>query len=440
MSSPTVVRPTGLMESFHATRHFLGIDSCIMISARFISTGGSTLGKELLFPALHKVIHDLPILAVMIKDESFKPSFVKLDTIDLSAIVEFSNETDLETIFERQLSVRLDTTAPLPLWRLQVLKDGTVLFVFHHCIGDALSGAIFHKTLLAALQEPVVGADSALVVVPKTISLLPPLEEVTDVRPSLLNILTTALALFIPIPASWKRSYYAWTANPVSKTPDFTPHAKVMTFNAEEMDAFLKVCRTHNATITSAFYTLTAAIMSKLVPPHSPSYRTIGALVAISMRSIAGTPDGICNYVSGHYTYPPINPAFQWPAAAAYAQELQRQKTVARETVGLIYYLFGNIAPFFQNSMGNKRNAAFEISNVGRIPDPTAHGLGPWRIDRMVFAQSDLVVNAALKVNVIGDPTGAVHVTLTWGEAAIDRNLVDSFAVQFQEGVRSLIS
>lgn len=408
----------------------------MLVSARYIRPDGPILSKEHLFAALHKVIEQHPILSVMVQNEESKPSFIRLEKIELPLIVQFSDNNDLEAAIQRQLATRFDTAAELPLWRVEVLNDSTVILAYHHGIGDGLSGVAFHRSLLAALQDVGDASGSLVVQVSESLSLLPPIEAVTNVWPSLSKIITEVFSLLLP--ASWKRSYYAWNANPVSKTPEFTPHVKLITFSGEEMAAFAKICRSHNATVTSAFYVLAAAILSRLVPPRSPQYKTLTAVIAISLRGVAGaSADAFCDYVSGHTSTPPINPAFQWPAAARYAAELQRQKTAVRQEIGMIYLIASNIAGFMKGMLGGKRRATFEISNTGRVP--AVEGAGPWRVERMVFAQSDLVVGAALKINVTGDPTGAVTVALTWGEAAIDGEVVESFAAQFQEGLRALL-
>ncbi|KAJ6581872.1 alcohol acetyltransferase [Mycena capillaripes] len=436
MSSSNPLRAAGLLESWHISRHFLGLDSCVVVSAKLTCADGSGLNEEQLFPALKKVIEMHPVLSVMLQGEDSKPSFVKLEKIDLTLVVQFSDHEHLEAAIQRQLSTRFHTVAKLPLWRVEVLTDGTVILAFHHGIGDGLSGVAFHQSLLAALQDDIAGDESPLVAVPQTLSLLPPIEAVTNLWPSLLKIITEVFSLFAP--ASWKRDYSAWTANPISKTPEFIPHVKLITFTSDEMATFAKTCRSHKATVTSAFYVLSAAILSRSVPPNVPEYKTLVATVAISLRDVARAPaDIICDYVAGHRTFPLVHPAFQWPAAARYAADLQHQKHAAREEIGMIRLLFGNINPFFRGMLGGKRRATFEISNAGRVP--AAAREGQWRIGRMVFAQSDLVVGAALKVNVIGDPTGAVSVALTWGEAAIDGTLVESFAAQLQEGFRALL-
>ncbi|KAJ7017701.1 hypothetical protein C8F04DRAFT_1154882 [Mycena alexandri] len=403
------LRPVGLFEQYHQVRHFLGLDSCVVVSARYVSADGASLNKEHLFPALRKVVATHRALSVKLQGENSRQSaFINLETIDLSLLAQFSDHDDLETAIKGQLLRRFDTDSELPLWRVEVLRDGTVVLAYHHVIGDGLSGVAFHQSLLAALQDVIAGDDSSLVTVPQSLSLLPPMEAVTNLRPSILKVIKEVLALFLPT---------SWTA---------------------EMASFAATCRSHGATLTSAFYVLAVATISRLVPPNTPQYKTLSAFVAVSMRTATAAPaDVMCDYVAAHHTYPAVHPAFQWPAAALYAAELQRQKYAAREEVGMLYLLFGNVAPFFRGMLGKKRGGTFEISNAGRVP--AGKHVGPWRIERMVFAQSDLVVGAALKINVIGDPTGAVNIALTWGKDAIDEALVESFAAQFQDGLRALI-
>ncbi|KAJ7722968.1 alcohol acetyltransferase [Mycena metata] len=431
------LRPVGLFENYHVVRHFLGLDSCVVVSARYVSADGASLNKAHLFPALRKVVATHRALSVKLQDENSKQAaFVNLETIDLSLLAQFSGHDDLETAIKGQLSRRFDTNSELPLWRVEVLRDGTVILAYHHAIGDGLSGVAVHQSFSAALQDSIAGDDSSLVAIPQSLSLLPPIEAVTNVRPSILKVIKTVLALFLP--ASWTALSTAWTANPVPQTPEIKPGVKLISFTREEMASFAATCRSHGATLTSAFYILTVATLSRLVP--APQYKTLSAFVAVSLRTAAAAPaDVMCDYVAAHHTHPAVHPAFQWPAAAHYAAELQRQKHAVREEVGMLYLLFGDVAPFFRGMLGKKRGGTFEISNAGRVTSGTHAGAGPWRIERMVFAQSDLVVGAALKINVIGDPTGAVNIALTWGEDAIDEAVVEDFAAQFQDGLRALI-
>ncbi|KAJ7227487.1 alcohol acetyltransferase [Mycena pura] len=436
MTSPTKLRAAGLLERYHITRHFLHLDSSVVVSARYTCTDGSLLTKEILFPALRKVIEKHPVLAVKLQEEDVNPSFVRLAKIELPLVTQFSDDDDLELAIKRHLSKRFDTHAELPLWRVEILKDGTVIFAFHHGICDGLSGVTFHSSLLTALQDVITVEISVLVEVPDTLSLLPPIEVATSLRPSLRKIITEIFSLLAP--ASWTRGYSAWTANPVSKNIQLDPRVKLFTFTNTEMTAFSAACRSHGATITSAFYCLAVATISRLIPPASQQYKTLSAFVPVNLRGVAGVAaDTMCDYVSAHHTYPPLNPTFEWPTAARYASELQRQKHAAREEIGMLSFLFGNYAGFLRGQLGRKRVGTFEISNAGRVCMPTIDG--SWHIENMAFAQCNVILGSALTLSVIGDPTGATTVALTSGEDAIDGMLVESFVTDFKDAFRALL-
>ncbi|CAK5267549.1 unnamed protein product [Mycena citricolor] len=431
----SLLRNAGLLECFHISRALFGLDSCVVVSARYVHESGSQLKltREILFPALGATVRAHPILSARVKDEDSKqPYFVRLDSVDLASVVRFLDTADLEVAIQAQLSAPFDTSAELPLWRVTVLSDNTVLFAYHHGIGDGLSGVAFHHSLYAALQAPDLSPTE--VVVPDDLPVVPAIDVALDVRPSLLTIIRTVISLFIP--DSWRTAYTAWTANPVPADPELSPRVKIFVLPPSEMAGFSKVCRANCATVTSAFYILAVAILSRHIPPES-TYKTIGAAVAMSLRGLTDTPAGaICDYATGQSTFPPVDPAFKWSRAAEYAKDLQAARVSGKERIGLLALLRGDLQPYFRAQLGKKRTAAFELSNTGRVK---FEGQGTWQVADVTFAQCDLIYGAALKVNVVGDPTGAVRIALTWNEDAIDEGLVETFAREFQDGVRALL-
>ncbi|KAJ7091562.1 alcohol acetyltransferase [Mycena belliarum] len=434
------LRAAGLVECYHIYRHQLGLDTCVVLSARYTCADGASLTKEQLFPALRKVIETHAALGVKLEGEDAKPSFVRLETIELPLIVRFSDHDGLEAAVGAQLARPFDTLSLLPLWRVEVLNDGTVILALHHGIGDGLSCVAFHQCLLAALQQDVLpGDDSTTVAVPPALTLSPPIETLTNLWPSLRKIVTELFYMLAP--ASWTPDYSAWTANPVSPTPVLAPRAKLLAFTPADAAALAAACRAHNTTITAALYVLTIVTLSRLAPP-SAQHKTFSAHIAISLRGAARLPtQTMGDYATAHHTYPPLDPVFSWPAAARYAQELQRQRLVAREEFGLLHLLGGvqNIRGFLRGRLGSKRGSTFEISNAGRVSVAADPDVGRWTLGQMTFAQCDVVAGSALKLNVIGDPAGALSVTLTWGADAIDEKIVEAFAEQFRDGVKALV-
>ncbi|KAF7309924.1 hypothetical protein MIND_00364700 [Mycena indigotica] len=436
MASSTTLRSAGLLECFHIVRHHLSLDSCVVVAAKYASLDGRSLSQETLFAALKTVVEKHPSLCLKVQQEDAKPSYAKLDKVDLSLVVQFSDAEDVELAIQRQLSTRFDTSAELPLWRLQVLANNTVVFAYHHGIGDGLSGVAFHMTLLDAVKVMTPNESlQTIVEIPKSIALPLPLEKVTNLRPSIFKILAEILGLFLPV--SWTRLGSAWTGNPVpAAKPNLEPRVKLITLTSSEMNTFSQVCRSHKATVTSALYVLAATTISRLIPPSSEKYTKLVAAVAISLRGPANaSADLMCDYVTAHKSYPLIDTVFDWSKATSYATELQRQRLVSRQEVGMLSLLSGNYIGFFNSQLGRKRGSTFEISNAGRI----ASSEGQWRIEDMVFAQCNVILGSALTMSVVGDPTGAMTIALTWSETAVDDMLAEAYATEFVDGFRALL-
>ncbi|KAJ7195858.1 alcohol acetyltransferase [Mycena rebaudengoi] len=422
------------MVTYVHTLHFPNIRSFLAVEHEYFREARTMPARTSAY--LQQVIHKLAPLGVKLEGtgkSTSKTVFSRLRSIDLTRVVEFSDEKDIQTELESQLVRGFDVESDLPLWRIAVLGDNTVIFAFHHAIGDGLSGLAFHASLFQALQHPQTGSDSFTVQTPD-IPLLPPLESVTNVRPSAHRIIGDLWKLLLA-PASAAK--FVWTGNDVPKTVGpLRPNIRLISFAPREAAAFLAACRTHRATISSALHYLAVATLSRMVPTH---YKAISAVVAVSVRGAANIPDSeMGDYASMHATTPPIDPTFSWDAAAQYAAELQTQKSSARGIIGMIAFLFGNYTAYMKKYLGTKRQAGLYLSNLGRFNVPAAEG--KWRMDSTYFVHCDAVSGAAIKINVVGDPGGALNISVGWGDVSIEAEFVEKFMSQFQESFRSLIT
>lgn len=80
---------------------FLGLESCVLCAAQHAPN--QRLDKQILYAALQNVIQSHPVLCVrVIGKPSQVPSFIRLKTVDLSEVVEFSEGEDLQVVFEKQ--------------------------------------------------------------------------------------------------------------------------------------------------------------------------------------------------------------------------------------------------------------------------------------------------------------------------------------------------
>ena len=85
--------------------------------------------------------------------------------------------------------------------------------------------------------------------------------------------------------------------------------------------------------------------------------------------------------------------------------------------------------------MGRKRELGLEISNVGRF-DPSEGAQGDakkWHIDWMVFAQSNIVIGAAVKVNVCGNPLGGLAISVVWSLDSVEAALAEGFVSKLDQ-------
>ncbi|KAJ7303518.1 alcohol acetyltransferase, partial [Mycena albidolilacea] len=430
------LRKIGLMERFHITRNFLGLDSCILSSAQYVTQDSAALSRDILFPALRTLIETHAALGVRLdgNEATGKVYLVRLPVVDLSRVVQFSAKDDLQEAYESQLSRGFETQKDLPLWRLEVLADNTVVFAVHHAVCDGTSLIVFLLSLLRALQNSASRDTDAphLVQVPKTTVLLPPIERTTNVRPSLHTFCSTAYNALAPI--SWTKARSAWTGPASPLTPNLKTHVRILTLPAPQIAALCATARTHGATLTSTFYVVAISVLSRLIARDPERYTRIGAAVAISLRGVAGASDDvICDYPSLFYTQPCVAPDFSWEQAKRVAKVLQDQKRSGREAIGMLRWIFGQFVPYMRSHLGAKREAGFCISNVGRIQPPSAEG--KWTIARTMFAQCDVVIGAALILNLTGDPTGALNMAFTWGDIPLEASFVEAFITGLQEGL-----
>ncbi|KAF7311439.1 hypothetical protein MKEN_01046100 [Mycena kentingensis (nom. inval.)] len=422
------IRKLGLLEKFHATRNFLHIDTCVVGSAQYTASDGTKLNTRTLYAALRSLIEAHAALGIQLEANA-KLYWVRLRRVDLSRIVEFSSEiTSLERVLEAQLARGFATQTDLPLWRVQVLPDNTIVFAYHHAIADGMSAMAFHVQLLRALQTGHAEDDSPIVEVPQTLTMLPAVDCAMNVRPSLPLVFRELYNLVVPLSARH------WTANPCPKVPDTTTRVRIVSISAAETQKLLIACRAHQATVTGALYVLIACAISQLVERHK--FKSIVGLIALSMRPNAGVSNyEICDYPSAVHAPVPTSTEFSWEEASRVARLLKKQKVKGKEVIGLLRLLFGKYRAFFENKFGKKRESAFSLSNLGRwtaeAPD------GKWAVERMMFSQCDVVVGGAFNCSVAGEPNGAVNLVFAWGNG-IEDGFMEKLVLLFQEEVANL--
>ncbi|KAJ6489868.1 alcohol acetyltransferase [Mycena sanguinolenta] len=436
------LRRLGLMERWHCVRHRLELDSCVVASAQYTSDDGHPLTKEILFPALRTLVEEHASLGIRLEgnETTAKVYFVRLPRVDLSSVVECSGHSNVQEAYENHLSRGFETQTDVPLWRVEVLADNVVLFAIHHAVGDGMSVLAFHLNLLRALQNGRGYDGSPVVETPQSNRLLPPIEHSTPVWPSF--SLAGSMLYDLLAPASWSKMRNAWTGPRSPLTSDITTLVRIFTFPPNDVAAFITATRAHNATLTSTTYVLAVCALSQLLADDPRKYKRIGGTVALSLRGVAGVPDDVlCDYPSTFHELSRVTPAFSWNEAKRMAVTLNEQKRKGREMVGMLRFLElpGVYLSYLKGQLGGKREAGVRLSNLGRVQLPGIGG--KWTMSRTMFAQCDVVTGDALNINMTGDPTGALNVTLSWGKATgLDTAFVEAFMASFQERFKNVVA
>ncbi|RYN16679.1 hypothetical protein AA0112_g12399 [Alternaria arborescens] len=89
------------------------------------------------------------------------------------------------------------------------------------------------------------------------------------------------------------------------------------------------------------------------------------------------------------------------------------------------------------------RDAAFEISNLGRFPPASSPSFdvsdsaceGRCRIGRMTFSRSAVGFGAAITTSVVMGNDGVLSVGWSWQEGVVGAKLVESFMESFRKAV-----
>ncbi|KAF7791034.1 hypothetical protein EIP86_001993 [Pleurotus ostreatoroseus] len=445
-----VIRPEGLLERYHTTRCQLGFDSGVVVSARYAS--GEPLTKAHIYGALKYAISQQANLGVQIDVTQKVPVFTRLPSVDLSRVVTIAKPSEnLKDVFDTNFRTQFETGTENPLWRVAVLPDNTVAFAYHHAIADGQSGLAFHRSFLAGLNQLSYAAPEGedVVAVPTNLSMEPPAEQLTNTSVSFWTLLRTIFGLFAPV--SWTAGASAWTGNPVINEPSLVTNVHLWETTPADSAAFLRVCKSHKTTLTGAYHTIGTVVLSRVLSTMviPKKYKTIGTSVAVSMRRFTGTsPEAMCDQASAIYTNVPFlrpppdgrpGESFPWSAAVECSNRLRNGLSKCREVIGLIKFLFyGNPRDYWFGQLGKKRERTLEYSNLGRLAP--SKDKGEWEIESMFFGQCDSIVGSAMKISIVGSPSGAVNTVFTWGEGAMDDAVADAFIAGFKAEFSSLLS
>ena len=469
MSTPgDMLRPVGMLEKLYTARQVLNIYHSVIVTATY--TLGSSLDNNalyaLFFATIPELLHRHPSLCCYVEGgDTSKPQFRRLKSIEVKDVLQIRSLEEHESFAEilQYLHDQQWSFQQKPLWKLVVLREGHdveetsnpiklhLAFVYHHVIGDGLSGTAFHRSLQSTLSE-IESSNQELeeapemIDTPVLIELSDPIEKLTSLPLSWMFLGKQVLDEYVP---QWLTGapLPVWAGLPTQTldTCPFRSRNRVVTIQADEVGILLEESRKHGVSLTSL---LTASIVSTLANslPGAPNFR---GSTTYTLRRVTGTSmDEMVNQSTALMTsYPaeflnrvrkPSNATARaeslWVSAAILHRQLQAEiaSCPGNNLVGLLPYVIDHVE-FYRKKFGKAREVTWELSNLGGFKTDQEALSKNWRLQSMTFTQGAQPVGPAFCVNCVSVQDGPLTIALTWQESIVDQSTIDALAQGFTD-------
>lgn len=320
-----------------------------------------------------------------------------------------------------------------------------------------MSGMVFHRSFLAALELPLSSESPSTVVnVPRHLTLFPPIEKCVDFKiswPYFLGQIWNSVK-----PLWWfPPSSIPWTAGRISEANIKDCHSRVKIFSlpVDLVTEVLAECRIHKTTLTGLLHGLSVASFAT----HVPEASCFSSATPFSLRHLTGlsTTDDFGVQVSSlssiygseivaslRETQSPEELTSKiWHIASKFKKDMSAEiSTLPNDNqVGMIPYI-SNMESLWTGKFGKARESTYEISNVGALKPKSGESVsvgdagGNWKIERVVFTQSGMGTGAALGINVASVVGGELAVSFTWLRGDIEDILVGRVLGDLESGLR----
>ncbi|TVY13681.1 putative alcohol acetyltransferase FCK4 [Lachnellula arida] len=465
-----MLRLVGDIERFSTARHNLGVYRCVAITARYCTTHDSGELSLIIEAALAKVILEHPALCCgIINEDKNDPAYIRLDSIDVLKCIDYrtlessnaeEHEQGLTRILEQRHSELWPDPSTLPPWKVIIVQSHALssqgsafdaIFAFHHALADGLSGVVFHRSFLEALNSSEGDKlTSRILKVPESISLPPAMEKSIDFKISWPFLL---LQLWNEVRPRWlfPNPSPPWTALPCSAAniQNYKSRVRILAIEPELVPKILAVCREQKATITGLLHGL---IVTSLTA-HVPEATSFASGTPFSLRHLTGlsptkemgvqvaahtsnyTPEIISRIRSSRT--PEHVTSEIWIIARNFRTGMAAELAALPNDnlVGLIPYV-SNMHNMFRSKIGQPRADTYELSNVGNMTNEKVEG--DWKIERALFTQSGMGTGSPVSFNVASVSGGPLCVTATWLQGDIDEELVDKLVKDVKFGLRCI--
>jgi hypothetical protein len=473
--------PAGPLELLTHLFHDLGIQSNVLVCAEYTRHNQLLTSRKVL-KALAKVVNDQPSLSIIGVSQPSEKKVgnhglweARLPAIRIQDCVEFTNtqaDVDLVQVFENAHNNWFDTKdTSKPWWKLLVINGRYAVFIYHHSIGDGLSGYAFHRSFLAALNSnEVTSSPTSGVTEEGTFITHEPLKMPTpspfdqiDENISWLYIIYnflywTALRFFVSqeyflfSDATYSKAYPT-LAKPFPIAERTHTKVEALRIDSATMGKCLSECRKHSTSFTALLQTI---IQVTLAADIYPKAKFGFSRLAVNIRPLLKSDPGRDVFTNAVGTYyrtqplgryrvcanhpsPPGSASTQaifidvptvWKLAKAYKQDLNHYIYQSRAVVRDFLFckiMDVDIEDFSFYGHGLFMNNSFLISNLGVFEPQNDMSDGGWSIKDIGFSAS--AIRAALGdigivFNVASAKGGDCLISATYEEGVLRDEMV----------------
>jgi Alcohol acetyltransferase len=460
--------------------HDLGIQSNIFVSARYSHTGSEILTPAKVSAALASVVHEhtaLSIIGITQPSEKKKGNHrlweARLPSIAFQDCVEFIDDQPdgdeaLSNVFENAHNEWFDAhDTSKPWWKLIIVNGKHVVFVYHHSIGDGLSGHAFHRSLLAALNEkqkasPLNETAATTFVSDQATNPLPnPLDQIDD-KLSWLHVISHLILWhiirffinqkhFLFSDATFSKSFPT-AVKPLPVEERTVTKVQTLRIKKDDMKKCLDACRQHNTSFTALLQTL---ILVTLATDIYPKAKIGFSRLAVNIRPLLRVNPGRDVFTNAASQYarkqflgkyraagrttsseqsPPqgvhVNvPAF-WELARRYKADMSRSWKSRKSLQDFLTgKLLGEddeeVGTFY--GLGLYQNNGFLISNLGAFEPKQEMANGGWKITDVGFSAGEIraaLGDAGIIFNVSSVKEGDCLIIATYEEGVLESEMV----------------
>ncbi|CZR55569.1 uncharacterized protein PAC_05457 [Phialocephala subalpina] len=466
-----IVRSVGNLERLSTARHNLGYYRCVANTVKY-RTNATNI--QLLFSiietAVAKVVLRHPALCCgIINEDKDDPAFIQLESIDLSSCIkyykpdpELTEEDGIVRVLEyqhRQLWPNLDSQ---PGWKVIIIPTKRLpgekspafdaVFAFHHALADGLSGLVFHRSMLEALNESSLCSELSnhILKVPRPIELAPAVEQAVNFQISWIFFFKAIWNEFRP------RWLFPDSAPPftgaiclLDPIERYESRVKVIAIPSNLVESILAACREQKATVTGFLHGLILTSLATHVPeaasfssvtPYSLRHLTglslnEGMGTQLSALSLKHSPEVLSRIRSAHTPRELMGEI--WDIARSFRKDMAAELAGLPNDnlIGMLPYV-SSIHQMFQGRLGKPRSDTYEVSNIGTINNAVPGA--KWRIDRTIFSQSGMGTGPSMSFNVASVAGGPLTISVTWLDGDSDSKLVELITKDLSYALRCI--